>query len=196
VVAVGAAIAVGVGGIGGGAGTGGTAADSAGAASGSSARVTQGKQAARNGRSDDAWRSLRLRKVREAAERAANCAVNSYGQVRDFFLRNPCRSLDRMLFTLADPAGNTFVVSVSWVGLRRRGDVRDLKQLIDEYGTGSVAPLGFSVLRDQGVRFTGKPFRSRPDGRVLVVAEGAKVAGHPDEEFFTTVVEVAAELRR
>ncbi len=57
--------------------------------------------------------------------------MNSYGQVRDFFLRNPCKSLDRTLFTLADPDGNTFVVSVSWVRMRQRGDVRRLEDLID-----------------------------------------------------------------
>lgn len=195
VVAVGVALALGVGGTGGGAG-GGIAADSLGSAGGSSARVSQGKSAARKGRSDDAWHSLRLRKVREAAEPALDCAVNSYGQVREFFLRNPCRSLDRALFTLADPAGSTFVVSVSWVRMRQRGDVRRLKQLIDVDGTGSIAPLGFAVLREQGVRFTGTPFRSRPDGRVLVVAEGAAVSGRPDAEFFASVVEVAVELRR
>jgi hypothetical protein len=188
-VAVGVAVALGAGG---GVGIGG---GTAGSVSGS-ARVAQSKSAAKKGRSDDAWRTLRLRKVREAAEQALDCAINSYGQVRDFFLHNPCQSLDRVLFTLSDPAGNTFVVSVSWVRMRQRGDVRQLKQLIDVDGTGSVAPLGFAALRNQGIRFTGTPFRSRPDGRVLVVAEGAAVSGRPDPEFFASVVDVAAELRR
>ena len=194
VVLVGAAIALGVSGIGGGAGIGGTATESVGGANISTARVTQSKNAARSGRADDAWRSLKLRRIRQAAEPAVNCVINSYGQVQDFFLRTPCRSLDRNLFTLADPAGNTFVVSVSWVRMHRANDVRRLKRLIDVDGTGSVTQLGAGVLRGQGVRFTGTPFRSRPQGNLLVVAEGAVVSGQPDPEFFAVVVEVAALL--
>ncbi len=95
---------------------------------------------------------------------------------------------------MADPEGNTFVVSVSWVRMRQRSDVRRLKDLIDVDGTGSVTQLGAAALRTQGVRFTGTPFRSRPRGDLLVVAEGAVVSGTPDPGFFTVVVEVAAEL--
>lgn len=185
-----------LGGIAGGVGAGGTTAESLGSVSGSSARVAQAKSAARKGRSDDAWRILRLRKIREDPDHPLDCAVHSYGQVHDFFVRNPCQSLDRVLFTLADPAGNTFVVSVSWVRMRQPGDVWRLEQLIDVDGTGSIAPLGFGLLREQGVRFTGTPFESRPDGKVLVVAEGAAVSGRPDAEFFASVIEVAVELRR
>ena len=191
---VGAAIALGASGIGGGAGLGGTAVDAVGSANVSAARVTQSKQAARKGRTDDAWRGMNLRRLKQAAEPALDCAINSYGQVRDFFLRNPCKSLDRTLFTLADPAGNTFVVSVSWVRMRQRGDVRRLKNLVDVDGTGSVTQLGAGALKTQGVRFTGTPFRSRPHQDLLVVAEGAVVSGTPDPGFFSIVVDVAAEL--
>ncbi|HWM04600.1 MAG TPA: hypothetical protein VNP92_19865 [Actinophytocola sp.] len=187
--AVGATIAVGAGGL----GFGGNVAEF-GAANVSPARVTQSKQAARKGKSDQAWRQPSLRRIKKLAEPAVNCAVNSYGQVRDFFLRNPCKSLDRTLFTLADPAGNTFVVSVSWVRMRQRSDVGRLKRLIDVDGTGSVTQLGAGLLQTQGVRFTGTPFRSRPRRDLLVVAEGATVDGHPDPAFFELVVDVAAEL--
>jgi hypothetical protein len=181
-------------GVGTGAGLGGTAGEAVGSANISAARVAQSKQAARKGRSDDAWRGLNLRRVRHLAEPAVNCAVNSYGQVRDFFLRNPCKSLDRTLFTLADPGGSTFVVSVSWVRMRQQGDVRRLKDLIDVDGTGSVTQLGAAALKAQGVHFTGTPFRSRPQRDLLVVAEGAVVTGAPDPAFFSVVVDVAAEL--
>ncbi|TDV43168.1 hypothetical protein [Actinophytocola oryzae] len=190
VVVAGAAFALAANGLGVG-GTAGTASEVGGV---SASRVTQSKQAARKGRTDDAWRQLNLRTVRKIAEPALSCAVNSYGQVRDFFLRNPCRSLDRTLFTLADPGGNTFVVSVSWVRMRQRSDVGRLKDLIDVDGTGSVTQLGAELLREQGVRFTGTPFRSRPRRDQLVVAEGAVVSGRPDPELFRTAVEVAAEL--
>ncbi|MGH3757897.1 hypothetical protein [Actinophytocola sp.] len=192
---IGAAIALGAGGLGGvGAGAGGAATESVGAANVSVARVTQSRQAARKGRADDAWRGLNLRRTRQAAEPAINCVVNSYGRVQDFFRHNPCKSLDRTLFTLADPTGNTFVVSVSWVRMRQRNDVGKLKRLIDVDGTGSVTQLGAGLLREQGVRFTGTPFRSRPRPGMLVVAEGAVVSGRPDPQLFSLVVDVAAEL--
>ncbi len=144
--------------------------------------------------SDGAWRKLKLRKVKETAEDALDCAVNSYGQVREFFLGNPCKSLDRTLFTLADPAGNTFVVAVSWVRMRNKDAIRPLKRLIDTDGTGSVKSPAFAALRSQGVVFTGTPFRSNPDRDVLVIAEGATVSGKPDPLLFKEVVNLAAEL--
>ncbi|WP_436492254.1 hypothetical protein [Actinokineospora sp. HUAS TT18] len=178
----------------GGGGVAGSAADAAGTSGGVSARVRQGKDSARKGKGDDAWRKMNLKKVKETSKGAIDCAVNSYGQVRDFFLRNPCKSLDRTLITLTDPAGNSFVVSVSWVRMRDKSDVGDLKTLIDTDGTGSVAPLMFSVLKSQGVRFTGNPFHSRKDRDVLIVAEGAVVSGKPDSALMEGTVEVAAEL--
>lgn len=193
IVVTGAALAIAMYGLGGGGGVGagGTASEAGGL---SASRVTQSKQAARKGRADEAWRGLNLRTLRRIVEPAANCAINSYGQVRDFFLRNPCRAMDRTLFTLADPAGNTVVVSVSWVRMRSRDAVSRLKRLIDVDGTGSVTQLGAAALRTQGVRFTGTPFESRQRRDLLVVAEGAVVTGQPDPELFATVVDVAAEL--
>ncbi|MBC6451577.1 hypothetical protein [Actinokineospora xionganensis] len=179
---------------GGGAGAGGVAAESVGLSGNFAARVRKGKKSARKGKPDDAWRDLNVRKLKDPAKKALNCAVNSYGQVREFLLRNPCKELDRQLFTLEDTAGNTFVVSVSWVRMRDRGDVGDLKRLIDTDGTGSIAPLGFSVLKSQGVRFTGEPFRSDPKGNLLVVAEAAVASGKPDPALMEAAVEIAVEL--
>jgi hypothetical protein len=175
-----------------GGGAGGAAAESA---SGVSSRVKQGKESARKGKSDDAWRKMNLKKLKQDSKNALDCAINSYDKVRDFFLRNPCRSLDRTLFTLADPDnGSTFVVSVSWVRMRDKDDVGDLKKLIDTDGTGSVYPLAHSALTSQGVRFTGTPFESRADRDVLVIAEGAVVFGKPDAVLFEGAVTIAALL--
>ncbi|WP_092777922.1 hypothetical protein [Actinokineospora terrae] len=184
-----------VGGGGGGAATAGGAAARANVAVRPDA-AAKPNRGARKTKADENWRRLRLRQVREATENALDCAVNSYGQVRDFFLRNPCADLDRTLFTLADPAGNTFVVSVSWVRMRSKSDVRPLKELIDTDGTGSVKTVGFDLLKSQGVRFTGTPFRSRQTKDVLVVAEGAVVSGKPDPVLFEQTVDIAAELPR
>jgi hypothetical protein len=171
------------------------AAESAGAPKSVSVRMKRAKESARKGKADDAWRKMKLKKkAKDVAENALDCAINSYGRVRDFFLRNPCKSLDRTLITLVDPAGGTFVVSVSWVRMRNKDDVGDLKTLIDTNGTGSVAPLMFGALKRQGVRFTGTPFHSRPEKDVLVVAEAAVVSGRPDADLMDDTVHVAAEL--
>ncbi|PPK69698.1 hypothetical protein V5P93_006659 [Actinokineospora auranticolor] len=182
-------------------GTGGAATGAAVEAAGQAAVEQAGGQAARGNtrrarksESDKSWRRMRLKQVREATEQAANCAVNSYGQVREFFLRNPCRSLERTLFTLAAPDGGTFVVSVSWVRMRGSGDTGDLRRLIDRDGTGSVKSIGFDLLEGQGVRFTGTPYRSRPKRDLLVVAEGAVVSGKPDPGLMRMAVDAAAEL--
>ncbi|WP_026422518.1 hypothetical protein [Actinokineospora inagensis] len=175
-------------------GAAGVAAESASAAEDAAAQQVKSDRAGRKAKSDQNWRKVKVRQVREAAEHALDCAINSYGQVRDFFLRNPCADLDRTLFTLVDPAGNQFVVSVSWVRMRRTGDVRDLKRLIDQYGTGSVKSIGFDLLKSQGIRYPGDPFRSRAAKDVLVVAEGAVVSGHPDPALYRTAVDLAAEL--
>ncbi|CRK59867.1 hypothetical protein [Alloactinosynnema sp. L-07] len=134
------------------------------------------------------------KKAKDVTKDALDCAINSYGQIRDFFVRHPCKSLDRTLITLADPAGGTFVVSVSWVRMRDKDDVGDLKSLIDTDGTGSVTPLMFTAMKNQGIRFTGTPFHSRPEKDVLVVAEAAVVAGKPDAALMEGTVHVAAEL--
>ncbi|WP_156754061.1 hypothetical protein [Actinokineospora pegani] len=177
-----------------GGGTAGTTAATAGEAAGAANPVSvAARNSARKTKSDKEWKRLRLRTVKQAVENAVDCAANSYGTITDFFLRNPCRSLDRTLITLADPNGATFVVSVSWVRMRARSDVAPLKRKIDRDGTGSIAPLGWSLLKSQGVRFTGVPFRSRVDGDTLVIAEGAVVSGAPGPAY-QAAVEAAARL--
>lgn len=194
IVAVGVAVAVWAGGPGVGTGASGAAWGSTGTKV-SAARVAQSKQAAVKGQPRLAWRKLGLRSLRKPRVKSAtSCVINSYGQVRGFFLSHHCSSLKRTLFTLADQDDNTFVVSVSWVRMRQRGDVGPLKKLIDVDGTGSVTAIGAELLRVNGVTFTGTPFRSRPRGNRLTVAEGAVVNGRPEPEFFKTVVDVAAHI--
>ncbi|MDQ3403325.1 MAG: hypothetical protein M3548_08015 [Actinomycetota bacterium] len=193
--AVGGALVIGasgVGGLGGLSAGSGTAVESLGSLSG---RVKSGKESARKGRPDEAWRRMSLRSVKKATDNALDCAVNSYGQVRDFFSRTPCKSLDRAFFTFADEQGNSFVVSVSWVTMYDRQAVDRLKVLADKDGTGNVKPVGFDALKSQGVRFTGEPYKSRDDGKRLVIAEAATTSGDPDPALVRGTVEVAVELR-
>lgn len=100
-------------------------------------KVSSGKSNARGGRPDAAWRDLGLKRIRRTVRQGVPCAVNSYGEVQRFFARTPCRSLDRVLFVLDDGAGNSMVVSVSWVRMRGTRPAADLKRLADEPRTGT-----------------------------------------------------------
>jgi hypothetical protein len=106
--------------------------------------------------------------------------VHSYGQVREFFLRTPCRSLQRTLLAIGDTEGNTVVVSVAWVRMRTAVSAERLKRLADTYGTGNVSPIGREVLELRGVWFTGKHHVSRRTRSLVVIAEVTPGSGQPD----------------
>lgn len=115
----------------------------------------------------------------------------SYGQVRNFFLRNHCRSLRRELFALADPDGDAIVVSIIRVGMRSSHDARRLWDLIDVYGTGDIVPRASVVLGLRGIDFDGKHYASRRRGRSLVIAETEPVSGTPSDAFLEGVAKIA-----
>lgn len=160
------------------------------------AKKADARRSAGRGNADEAWQRMGLRLSRKHIEKAATCAVNSFGQVREFFLRTPCRSLDRMLFAVGDGQGNVAVVAVAWVDFRTRGDARRFKDLDDVFGTGNVTPLGGAVLGLADVRFTGRYYGSHRTGTVTVIAEAESVAGHVDGEVLDAVAEVAVFLPR
>jgi hypothetical protein len=52
-----------------------------------------------------------LRHLRRTARQQAECVAVSDGRIQEFFTRHRCTSLERVLFVVADEAGNTAVVS-------------------------------------------------------------------------------------
>ncbi len=98
------------------------------------AKLDKGKKSASRGRGDAAWKHLGLRRINQQIRRRAWCEVSSYGQVQEFFLRTPCRALDRMLFLLGDEHGNTIVVSVAWVEMGSANSARRLRNLTARLG--------------------------------------------------------------
>ncbi|WP_344964244.1 hypothetical protein [Crossiella cryophila] len=137
---------------------------------------------------------MRLKRLKETARKATSCAVHSYGDVQQFFARTPCRSLDRMLFALDAGQGDTMIVSVAWVRMPAPAEADRLQSLVDRDGTGNVSPLAGGLVGALGVRFTGRYYDSRRDGRLLVVAEVEPVTGAPAPELLDGVAEVVAEL--
>jgi hypothetical protein len=180
----------------GGTGTGAGGAASVESAAGQSVRanVSKSKGNAKQGKRDDAWRDMGLRRLKQASRQAANCAINSYGDVREFFARTPCRSLDRMLFALGDGDNNSVIVAVSWVRMRSPENARNLQELTDTYGTGNVSPLAGVLVEAAGVKFTGQYYGSRQSKELVVIAETEPLQGRPTPEFLEGLAEIAAEL--
>ncbi|SDM82531.1 hypothetical protein [Allokutzneria albata] len=161
------------------------------------ARKSEGQKAARRGDAAGAWQRMGLRQLRRTARQQAECVTASYGQVREFFARHRCKSLDRMLFPVADKTGNIAVVSVVWVGLVNSNDARKFQTLMDEHGTGDITPLGARLLDLANVTFTGLRYGSDRDGNTVTIAEAENAAGSRfDHDTLDAIAEVAAYLPR
>jgi hypothetical protein len=185
-------------------GSGGVAGGAAGAGAGGApsvsaktinARKGDAKRSARKGNADKAWRRLGMRQVRRSLDqRDAGCVRVTWGEVRRTVIRNPCTSLDRRLFAIADRSGNTALVSVAWARFRNSGDRRRFQRVIDVYGTGDIKPLAASKIGLAGVRFTGRYYHSIPWKARLTVAEAEAVKGTFSPEVLDGFAEIAAEL--
>ncbi|WP_439660605.1 hypothetical protein ACSHWB_03280 [Lentzea sp. HUAS TT2] len=157
---------------------------------------SEGKKSARNGDADGAWRQMNMRTLKRTAKPALECVSHSFGQVRDHFLRNPCKSLDRTLFAVGDDRGNVAVVSVAWVGFRNRRDAGEFKKLIDVHGTGDITPLATPLLDLADIRFTGLHYQSRPDSSTVVIAETESASGNVSGETLDALADIASWLPR
>jgi hypothetical protein len=154
------------------------------------ARVSRAKLSARSGRRVEAWVRMGLKQVKRKVDEQFQCAIHSYGQVRQFFLSTPCESLDRELIAVVDEGGDTFLVSVSWVEMSSVGQAERLKTIADTDGTGNVSPIASVVLGMGEVRYTGGLYDSRIDAELVVIAESAVLTGRPDPD----MLEGAAQL--
>jgi hypothetical protein len=161
-----------------------------------SQRKADGKKSARNGNWDDAVRRLGMRSLKKTTRKGSKCASNSFGQVREFLIRTPCRSLERMLFAVGDDRSNVLLVSVAWVGFSARSKAVDFKELNDIHGTGDIAPLAGTLLEMADVRFTGRHYHSRRDGNTIVVAEAEAATGTVDDVVLDAATEIAVLLPR
>ncbi|MFD1152604.1 hypothetical protein [Saccharothrix hoggarensis] len=197
-IVVGAVLAMGVAGGGAGGGLsplgGGGSGGSAGQAV--KARKAEGQRSAREGNAAEAWRRMGVRELKQVLRQDAACLAASHGRVQEFFLHTPCTSLDRVMLTVGDDAGNVAVVSVVWVGFRTGGDAREFQRLMDVHGSGDIRPLGAGVLGLADVVFSGHNYGSdrKNGGKVLTVAEAETAAGRHDPEFLDALAEVAAYL--
>jgi hypothetical protein len=158
------------------------------------AETSSGEQAARRGDEKQAWQRLALKEIKKEVETRLRCPVQSYGQVRDYFLRTPCDSLRETLFALVDARGDITVVTVAWVRMSSEDDASGLKAVEDTYGTGDVTPFATEVLELGRFRLTGRHYASRQDGSLVVVSEAEPLRGHPSATVLADAPKVAAAL--
>ncbi|VVJ19166.1 Uncharacterised protein [Amycolatopsis camponoti] len=208
--AVGLAVAGGAGGVVGGAASGDGAASEALAGNaagdvvdslpGRSLDVRRGeaRESAKRGKSKEAWSRLKFKELKREVrrlEREGECVAAASGKVRDFLIRTPCTSLDRVLLAVGDGHGNAAVVSVVRVGFRSKKQAEAFEKVEAVQGSGDVRPLEIeAVLGIAGVRMTGLHHRSRPQGYGMVVAEADTAAGRVDGPTLNALADVAAYL--
>ncbi|GAA4005422.1 hypothetical protein GCM10022247_28480 [Allokutzneria multivorans] len=179
---------------GGGIGAGGSAAVESAALRNISAKKADGTKAAQSGNAQQAWRRLGLRELKKHAKSDLNCVINSFGEIRGFLVRTPCKSLERGLFAIGDDEGNAAVVSVAWVRFHTRGHAESFEELHKIHGNGDITPLGSSLLGMAGVRFTADHYGSRRSGTTVTIAEAESGKGKVSGEALKVIAEVSSYL--
>ncbi len=133
-----------------------------------------------------------MREVKKVVQRQLRCEVQSYSQVQKFFAQTPCDSLNQALFALSDPDGNIMALSVIWVKMPDSAGRQRLQTLEDTYGSGDITPFGTEALELGGIKFTAQHYGSRPDGKLLVVAEAEPVRGQASTTELNDLAKVAS----
>ncbi|SFT34898.1 hypothetical protein SAMN04487904_101368 [Actinopolyspora lacussalsi subsp. righensis] len=151
--------------------------------------LSKARRDVKRGNRERAWKRLGLRRGRRVTRSAVECVTSTYGQVREFFVRTPCRDLRRFQFPVEYDSG-TISVLVSRVRMRSSAAARDFRSLIDEHGTGDIHPVLSTV------RFTGHHYDSAPRRDTVFVAETESRTGNVPEPVLDTTAEAAAALAR
>jgi hypothetical protein len=160
-------------------------------------RTTNSRESARRGQYDETWKRLRLKPLRQTLKNINHefqCALRSTGQVQQFFIREPCRSLQRTLIPLADADGNTIVVAIAWVRMVNSSGAIRLADLIDADGTGGIQPLAGALLGYDGIQFTGRYYAVRRSGDLVAIAEATPWRGQPSGAVLDSIASVSAEF--
>lgn len=168
----------------------GTALDTAASQSPAEAETASSREAAKKGNEQQAWQRLALRQLEREVKNELRCAVQSFGQVRQFFVTHPCKKLSQVVYALRDKDGDDIVGTVMWVTMPTADDAMQLEQVEDTYGTGDVTPFTTEILGVAGIKFTGQHYRSRRDGSLFVISETEPLHGRPSDEFLLDVATV------
>ena len=89
-----------------------------------------------------------------------DCASNSYGQVRQFFILHPCKWLVRAALTVNVTGHPVALVAISWVEMPNAVQANQYKHLVDAPTTGNVTELTRIEGPYKTVRYSGKYYTS------------------------------------
>ena len=168
----------------------GTALDTAASQGSADAETASSRDAATKGNEKEAWQRLALRQLERKVKDDLRCAVQSFGQVQQFFVTHPCKKLSQVVYAFEDANGDDIVGTVMWVTMPSADDAEQLRQLEDTYGTGDVTPFITEILGVAGIKFTGQHYRSRIDGPLFVISETEPLHGRPSDKFLLDVATV------
>jgi len=160
------------------------------------ARKAESGELARRGDADGAWRRMGLHGLKRTEKQQVSCVDAAFGGVRDFLREAACTSVERVLFTVGDDAGNSAVIAVAWVVFSSRGDAQEFQTIMDAPGTGDVKALGAAQVGLADVAFTGANYGSERDRSTVTVAEAEIATGYVTPEVLDALAEVAARLPR
>lgn len=158
-------------------------------------RVAASQTAARQGDISGAARALGMTAGPQGKRHNVNCAAFATAKVRQYLLRTPCRSMDRLLFTIRDARGGTIAVAVAWVDFRSTGHASELRRIDDSPGTGQINPLPGAVAGIPNVHLTGRHHRSRQAGTTAVSADAEPVvAGQQNDALLDAIAGIGVLL--
>jgi hypothetical protein len=140
------------------------------------ARVAASQDAARRGDLVAMANHLGMTAGPRGQKHNVNCAAFATGQVRQYLLHTPCRSMDRLLFAIHDARGGTIAIAVAWVDFATAAQARGLRRVDDAPGTGQINPLPGSTAHIPNVQLSGRHHRSRQVGTTAVLADAEPVA--------------------
>ncbi len=158
------------------------------------AQTKSGKHAARKGKRNQAWTKMNLRVTKRTVKSDIKCAAHSFGEVQQFLLRTPCRSLKRTILVLTDPPGGSVVVSIAWARMSNARNAEKLQRLDNRDGTGDIYAAANDLLSRSGVSFTGEHYKGRRSGSLFVRAEAAQLRGNSAPALLNGAAAVAVEL--
>lgn len=158
------------------------------------AETTSGRTSAIQGRYSEAWQRFGFRQVKKAIRQDLSCLAYSTGQVRDFFLREPCRSMKQRLEVLVDDRGNTAVVSIAWVRMYGVESAIRLEDLANAAGAGWVLPLSGDLVGLSGVQFHGEHRAVQRLGSLVRFSDTVPVTGLVNPQVLSGVSVVATEF--
>ncbi|HEX7659742.1 MAG TPA: hypothetical protein VF444_09690 [Pseudonocardiaceae bacterium] len=141
-----------------------------------------------------AWRKAGVQQVKKYVDQQLQCALQSYGQIQQFFIQNPCDNLHQALYVLPDLHGNTIIGKVSWIRMPSNETAEQFLKLENTYGTGDVTPFISQVLELDNIHFTGRYYQQKREGSLVIIAETEPLHGHPTAERLQQAADQAVTL--